>query len=113
MQDWGGRSGGTRFRLYPRPPFVHPDWPAEIVTISSADGPIGPGPSDDRIYLINPIGKALPYGVNPGPLGTPHLDLPPWRGRIRPPVLPDAEGHFDYLTLGMPEFEEAHVFATI
>jgi hypothetical protein len=74
---------------------------------------VGPGPSDDRLYLIDPIGKRRPYGVNPGPYGTPFIELPPWRSAIRPPVLPDAEGHFDHLPIGTPEFAKAHVFGTI
>jgi hypothetical protein len=104
---------GTRFRLFPRPPFVHPGRPPEVVSITTPPGMVGPGPSDNRLYLIDPIGKRRPYGINPGPYGTPHLDLPPWRGPIRRPVLPDAEGHFDHLATGTPEFAKAHVFGTI
>jgi hypothetical protein len=65
------------------------------------------------MVLINPVGKRYAYGVNTGPLGTPKLDLPPWRGRIHRPVCPDGEGHFDYLPVGTPEFDEAHVFGTV
>ena len=106
-------AGGVRFRLFPKPPYVHPDWPPETISVSSLPGSIGPGPSDHRMFLVNPIGKRYAYGVNPGPLGTPRLDLPPWRGRVHQPVCPDAEGHFDYLPEGTPEFEEAHVFGTV
>jgi hypothetical protein len=104
---------GTRFRLFPRPPFVHPGRPPEVVSIATPPGMVGPGPSDDRLYLIDPIGKRRPYGVNPGPYGTPFIELPPWRSAIRRPVLPDAEGHFDHLPIGTPEFAKAHVFGTI
>jgi hypothetical protein len=104
---------GVRFRLFPKPPYVHPDWPPETVCVSEPPGAIGPGPSDDRIHLINPIGKFFAYGVNPGPLGTPHMDLPPWKGPTLPPVRPSAEGHFDHLPVGTPEFAEAHVFGTV
>ena len=45
--------------------------------------------------LIFPADKRYSYGINPGPLGTPHLDLPPFRGPIHRPVCPDDEGHFD------------------
>ncbi len=112
---WGGDRGisGTRFKLFPRPPYAHPDWVPETVTISTPAGLIGPGPSDSRLYVIDPIGKRRPYGINPGPYGTPHLDLPPWRGRVLPPVRPAADGHFDHIPVGTPEFSEAHVFGTI
>jgi hypothetical protein len=106
-------AGGVRFRLYPKPPYVHPEWPPETISVSSPPGSIGPGPADDRMVLINPIDKRAPYGVNAGPLGTPHLDLPPFRGPIHRPVCPDDEGHFDSIPEGTPEFAEAHVFGTV
>jgi hypothetical protein len=65
------------------------------------------------MFLINPLDKRSPYGVNFGPLGTPRLDLPPFRGLVRRPVSPDEGGHFDYIPDGTPEFEEAHVFGTV
>jgi hypothetical protein len=65
------------------------------------------------MFLINPLDKPSPYGVNFGPLGTPRLDLPPFRGFVHRPVRPGAYGHFDYIPEGTPEFEEAHVFGTI
>jgi hypothetical protein len=105
--------GGVRFRLYPKPPYVHPEWPPEIVCVSEPPGAIGPGPSDARMHLVNPVGKRFAYGVNLGPLGTPYLDFPPWKGPVLPPVFPDAEGHFDHLLPGTPEFAKAHVFGTI
>jgi hypothetical protein len=63
--------------------------------------------------LIFPIDKRYSYGVNAGPLGTPKLDLPPYRGRIRRPVCPNEEGHFDTIPVDTPEFGEAHVFGTV
>ena len=83
--------GGVRFRLFPKPPYVHPEWPPETIAVSDPPGSIGPGPADERIHIVNPIGKRFAYGVNPGPLGTPQLDLPPWKGPASPPVCPDAE----------------------
>jgi hypothetical protein len=109
----GRRAAGTRFRLFPRPPYAHPGWPPDVVSISTPPDLIGPGPSDDRLYVIDPIGKRRPYGINRGPYGTPHVDLPPWRGPIRPPVRPGPDGHFDHIPLGTPEFSEAHVFGSI
>ena len=106
-------AGGVRFRLFPKPPYVHPEWPPETISVSSPPGSIGPGPADDRMRLIFPIDKRYAYGVNPGPLGTPRLDLPPFRGPIHRPVCPDDEGNFDNIPEGTLEFAEAHVFGTV
>jgi hypothetical protein len=105
--------GGVRFRLYPKPPYVHPEWPPETVCVSEPPSAIGPGPADERMHLVRPIGKRFAYGVNPGPLGTPYLHLPPWKGPAFAPVQPSAEGHFDHLLPGTSEFAEAHVFGTV
>jgi hypothetical protein len=105
--------GGVRFRLFPKPPYVHPEWPPETIAVSSPPGSIGPGPADERMRLIFPVEKRYSYGVNPGPLGTPKLDLPPFRGLIHHPVCPDDEGHFDTVPEGTPQFAEAHVFGTV
>lgn len=108
-----GASGGTRFRVFPRPPFVHPDWTPELISISTPAGAVQPGPSDDRMYVINPIGKLHAYGVIAGPFGTRYLNLPPWQGPIKPPVQPASDGHFDNIAAYRPEFLAAHAFAAI
>jgi hypothetical protein len=105
--------GGVRFRLFPKPPYVHPEWPPETISVSSPPGSIGPGPVDDRMRLIVPVDKRYSYGINAGPLGTPKLDLPPFRGPVHRPVCPDDEGHFDTVPEGTLEFAEAHVFGTV
>ncbi len=112
-QGWNRNDAGTKFRLFPRPPYVHPEEPPELVHVSTPPGLIGPGPSDDRLFVINPIGKRRPYGINFGPRGTAFLDLPPWEDPIRPPVQPSADGHFDHIPVDTPEFAEAHVFGAI
>jgi hypothetical protein len=73
---------------------------------------MGPGLSDDRLFMIDPIGKRNPYGVNIGPHGTPYLDLPPWRGPIRSPAQGSPDGHFDRIPVGTAEFAQQHVFGT-
>lgn len=101
---------GTRFRLFVQPPFAEAGAQPEIVTVSSERGDVKAGPSDDAMFVVEPIGKKWPYGINRGPLGTPFLYLPQWRGPRYAPALPDVEGNFDYLTPGMPGFEAAHAF---
>ena len=105
--------GGVRFRLFPKPPYAHPEWPPETISVSEPPGAIGPGPADQRMRLVFPVDKRYAYGVNPGPLGTPGLDLPPYRGPIHRPVCPDDEGHFDTIPVGSSEFAEAHVFGAV
>ena len=45
--------GGVRFRLFPKPPYVHPEWPPETISVSEPPGAIGPGPEDERMRLIS------------------------------------------------------------
>mgnify|MGYP000169495743 CR=1 FL=1 len=87
---------GTRFKLFPQPPFLEAFQEPEIIEVSSPAGSVGPGPEDDRMYTIFPVDKAEPYGIGANPDGD-GMYLPPWKGEILPPALPDAEGHFDYL----------------
>jgi hypothetical protein len=100
---------GTRFKLFPQPPFGGPG-EVETVWVSSPAGSVGPGPSDDRMLVVEPAAEKQPYGIGYGPRGSPYVYLPPWGGPAAPPVSPDEDGHFDHLEPGMPEFEAAHVF---
>jgi hypothetical protein len=108
------RRAGTLFRLFPQAPYrtATPHAP-ETVWLSPPAGTIGPGPQDDRMYVIDPVGKREPYGISFTAYGTPYLNLPPWNGPIHPPAMPDAEGHFDRLVVGTPEFEMAHVYGCV
>ncbi len=62
------------------------------------------------MYTIFPIGKEQPYGISPD--GS-DVQAPPWTGEIEEMPMPDAEGHFDYLEPGTPQFETAHLFGTV
>ena len=104
---------GTRFRLYPQPPYADVAADLETVWVSPPAGSVGPGPSDGRMYVVDPIGKPRSYGPSPKPRGGTSLYLPPWNGPVRAPALPNAEGHFDDLEPGTPEFEAAHVYGTV
>jgi hypothetical protein len=101
---------GTRFRLFVQPPFADAGAQPEFVVVSSPLGSVGPGPSDDSMFVIEPVGKKWPYGMNRAPYGAPFIYLPQWKGRRLPPAVPDKNGDFDYLTPGMPGFEAAHAF---
>ncbi|WP_160010173.1 hypothetical protein [Rhizobium sp. 18055] len=104
---------GTRFRLFVQPPFADARSSPEIVEVSSRPGSVTAGPADDRMFVVEPVGKTCPYGVNRGPLGTPYLYLAPWTGKILEPSEPDRYGDFDHLRPSMPGFEAAHVFGCV
>jgi hypothetical protein len=99
--------------LYPQAPYRSVEHEPETVWLSPPAGSVGPGPSDERMYVIDPMGKRQPYGLNFTAYGTPYLSLPPWRGPIRAPAMPDAGGHFDHVKVGTPEFEAAHAYGSI
>jgi hypothetical protein len=102
---------GTRFSLFPQPGFLDSFRAPETVFVSSPAGSVGPGPSDDRMYTVHPVGKSSPYGIDLLSMGD--AFLPPWMGDILPPAEPDAAGNFDYLAPGTPQFEMAHLYGTV
>ncbi|MEM9331921.1 MAG: hypothetical protein AAGA53_11385 [Pseudomonadota bacterium] len=104
---------GTKFKLYPQPRFLDEFSEPETVLVSNPAGSVDPGPADDRMYTIFPIGKPRPYGIAPGPTDAGDVLTPPWTGDVHPPALPDENGHFDYLEPGTEQFEAAHLFGTV
>jgi hypothetical protein len=95
---------GTRFKLYPQSPVLSAVAAPETVWIARAPGTVGPGPSDERMYVVDAAGK-------PGHYQFPFL--PPWRGARHPPVMPGPDGHFDHLEPGSREFMAAHMYGTV
>lgn len=104
FQDLAIRQYGTRVRLFGQSPYVVGFEEPEVVWLSPPAGSVGPGPADDRMYVVDPIGKAEPYEF-------PYL--PPYRGPARPPVAPDADGHFDHLEVDTHDFVAAHMYGGI
>lgn len=102
--DGARRAGGTRFKLYPQSPVLAAFQEPETVTVSVPPGAVRPGPADDRIYVVEPVDKRRLYDF-------PYL--PPYRGPVQAPVVPDRDGNFDYLELGDPGFEAAHMYGTV
>ncbi|MEM7222024.1 MAG: hypothetical protein AAF495_03535 [Pseudomonadota bacterium] len=103
---------GTRFLLYPQAPFLEGFSEPEVVTISSPVGSLGPGPQDERMYTVYPVGKPTHYGQHQTERGDSVLFLPPWTDEIYDPPEPGPDGHFDHLEPGTKQFEAAHVFAS-
>lgn len=88
--------------------------PAEIIELSSPAGSVGPGPADDRMFVINPVGKGIAYGMHEDDNGNPYVYLPPWDGPIYAPPVPDEDGHFlHYDNIDDPQFQAAHTYASI
>lgn len=98
--DESVKEQGTRFKLYPQAPVLEAFREPEIVWVSRPAGSVGPGPADDRMYVVDAIDKQpyeFPY-------------LPPYRGATLPPAQPDEQGHFDYLDVNSREFLAAHMY---
>ena len=95
---------GTRFRLYPQPPVLAAIGEPETVWIARAPELIRPGPADDRMYVVDAVGKDRYYD---------YPYLPPWLGASSSPVEPGPDGHFDHLVPGSRAFMAAHMYGTL
>jgi hypothetical protein len=98
------RRTGTRFRLFAQLPVLKAFREPETVWISRPPDAVGPGPSDDRMYVVDAVNKPDPYE---------YPYLPPYTGPAYPPALPGAGGHFDHLEVGSPGFRAAHMYGTV
>ena len=97
-----GGTGGTRFRLFA----VYAEGMApETVDITLPPGFIGPGPSDDVLFVAHAADKPAPYDP-PG-------YAPPYTGRLLKPALPGRDGHFDHIGLDTPQFLAAHLYGAM
>jgi hypothetical protein len=100
---------GTRFLLFPQPAFLtksdgSPVFPTpETVTIAVPPDEIQPGPADERMFVVDALGKR-PYNRFTGP---------PYRGRRRDPVRAGPDGHFDHLHPDSRDFSAATMYATV
>ena len=97
------RRRGTRFKLYAQSPVLEGFGEPETVWVSSPAGSLRPGPSDGRMYAIQPLGKK-PYGDDA---------MPPWRGPLDPAARADRAGHFDHIAPDDPAFPCAHMFGAV
>ncbi|HEV2559254.1 MAG TPA: hypothetical protein VGU45_11555 [Microvirga sp.] len=95
---------GTRFRVFPQPPFVPGYERPETIWIASPPGLIGSGPADDRMYVVDPIEPKAPYA---------YPVLPPYSGNVYEPAHPNADGHFDEIPINSRSFLSAHLYACV
>ncbi len=104
---------GTRFRLFPQFPLTDEVNQSEVISVSVPSGEVRPGPSDNRMYTVYPIGKEEAYGAEWGPPNSPSLYLPPWDGDVYCVAEPDGLGHFDSVRIDSPQFESAHLYGSV
>jgi hypothetical protein len=104
LHDRALRGRGTRFRLFAQLPVLEAFREPETVWVSRPPGTIGPGPTDDRMYVVDPITKRAPYE---------YPYLPPYAGPAHPPAVPGPRGHFDDLDVTHPAFRAAHMYGTV
>ncbi|MGH6931640.1 MAG: hypothetical protein ACREEE_04320 [Dongiaceae bacterium] len=95
---------GTRFLLFPQAPSLSGYGEPERVWVSPPAGTIGPGPSDDRMYVVDPIEKPDHYE---------YPYMPPFHGAANPPVEPGPSGHFDHLEPASRAFACAHLYGSL
>lgn len=98
------QQSGTRFRVYPQPPYLEGFKDTETIWVSVPPTLIEPGPADNRMKVIDAPFKP-PYR---------YPYLPPHQGSFNPPVQPDPiTKHFDHLEIRSREFKGAHMYATV
>ena len=106
-------AAGTRFRIYAQAPALAAYRDPVTVELSPPPGSLGPGPSDERMCVIEPVGKPTSYGelLLAGRRG-PDV-LPPWRGPVLAPACAGPDGHFDRIDPADPAFAMAHAYACV
>jgi hypothetical protein len=100
---------GTKFLLFPQPRFLvrkdgTPLFPTpEEVAVNVPPERIQDGPADDRMFVVDAVGK-LPYS---------RFVRPPYTGPRRDPVRRGPNGHFTHLNPNSREFSAATMYATV
>ncbi|OAP47656.1 hypothetical protein [Sinorhizobium americanum] len=95
---------GTRFWIFPQPPFIPGYEQPDRVWLPILRDEIGVGPSDAAMYVIDPLSEKQPYGFD---------RLPPFEGLRRPPPQPGADRHFDNVSPSSREFLAVHAYACV
>ncbi|WEX76255.1 hypothetical protein PYH37_004549 [Sinorhizobium numidicum] len=95
---------GTRFWIFPQPPFIPGYEQPDRVWLSIARDEIGAGPSDPTMYVVDAVYDKQPYGFN---------RFPPFDGARRPPARPGPDRHFDNLDPASRPFLAVHAYACV
>lgn len=101
--DFDYRQDGTRFRLFPQSPLLDDYQQPETVWVSVTPSEMMPGPSDDKMILVDAKNKA-PYDDD---------TQPPYNGDKYATARAGFDGHYDHLEVGTPQFEAAHMYGTM
>lgn len=94
--------GGTKFKLFVQPRYVEGFDKPETIRISLKPNEVGSGPSDTRMYVVDPKYKK-PYGNS----------IPPFKGLFFKPPNPNSEGHYDEININNRLFSSTTMYATI
>ncbi|PDT54618.1 MULTISPECIES: hypothetical protein [Sinorhizobium] len=103
LEDAGARLG-TRFWIFPQPPFIPGYEQPDRVWLSIMPDEIGEGPSDVGVYVADPVYDKQPYSL---------ARLPPFDGARRPPPLPGPDRHFDNIDPTSRAFLGVHAYACV
>ncbi|ACP25763.1 hypothetical protein NGR_c20000 [Sinorhizobium fredii NGR234] len=95
---------GTRFWIFPQPPFIPGYEQPDRVWLPILRDEIGPGPSDALMYVVDPLSDKQPYGLD---------RLPPFDGARRSPAGPGPDRHFDNVSPTSREFLSVHAYACV
>lgn len=95
---------GTRFWIFPQPPFIPGYEQPDRVWLSILPDEIGDGPSDVSMYVADPLYEKQPYSLS---------RLPPFDGARRAPPVPGVDRHFDNLDPRARSFLGVHTYACV
>lgn len=95
---------GTRFWIFPQPPFIPGYEQPDRVWLSILPDEIGSGPSDTLMYVVDPLYDKKPYG---------NSRLPPFDGARRPAVQPGPDRHYDCLDPMSRPYLGVHAYGCI
>ena len=105
QQDVLGFVGrGTRVLLYSQSPILSAVTEPELIWLSPRPGTIGVGPSDERMYVVDPRDEKAPYR---------YPFLPPFRDAVCAPASPASDGHLDGFPVHSREFHCAHIYGCL
>ncbi|MCA1407964.1 hypothetical protein I6F26_11590 [Ensifer sp. IC3342] len=100
----GDQRLGTRFWIFPQPPFIPGYEQPDRVWLPIPRDEIGEGPSDAMMYVVDPVYDKQPYGFD---------RLPPFRGAMHSPATPGPDRHFDYISPDSRAFLSVHAYACV
>jgi hypothetical protein len=95
---------GTRFWIFPQPPFIPGYEEPDRVWLSILPDEIRDGPSDQWVYVVDPLIEKQPYSPD---------DLPPFEGERRPAARSGPDRNFDDMDPKSRAYLGVHVYACV